>query len=171
MSNEVIIKQAIAFVVYILAQVLLAKNLIVFQIGFSFLYIAYLINFPLEVSRSTLLLIAFFTGFIIDWFYDTMGIHASACVFIAFLRPYIIQLLSSSKKNIIKLLIKDTGFIWFLNYTLIIVFLHHSIIFFVELGHFSLVTYTLSKVVASTIFTTLNVIIIQYLFLSSSKNI
>lgn len=169
MSNEIIIKQAIAFVVYILAQVLLAKHLIVFQVGFSFLYLAYLINFPLEVNRSSLLLIAFLTGFIIDWFYDTMGIHAAACVFIAFIRPYMIRILGSDKKNITKLLINETSFVWFLNYTLIIVFLHHSIIFFVEIGNFYLVTYTFIKVVASTIFTTINVIIIQYLFLSSKN--
>lgn len=57
-------------------------------------YSIFVILLPLSVSPIYLLLLAFFEGFIIDLFMNTGGLHASSLVLLAFLRPYILKLIS-----------------------------------------------------------------------------
>lgn len=48
---------------------------------------------PIDLSRVTTILIAFALGIFVDVFYDSMGMHAGACVFLAYIRPYVLKLL------------------------------------------------------------------------------
>ena len=61
------------------------------------------------------------------------------------------------------------GWRWFSVYTLFLVFIHHLALFFLELGSFREVGFTLVKVVVSTIFTFLVLVIIQLLFFSTRR--
>ncbi len=162
MNNKVIISQAIFFVLYVVLQVFVAKYLDLFGVAFCFLYINFIFNIPYDTKREILLLLGFLIGFVVDSFYNTWGIQSAACVFIAFIRPFVIKVLTpknAGEENEIR----DMGFLRFALYALILTFLHHSIIFFIEVAHFKYFFSTVVKIFFSTIFTLVIIIIIQYL--------
>lgn len=107
-----------------------------------------------------------------DIFYDTGGIHAAATVLLAYLRPYILLLLTPrdgyDQQDSVNLHVM--GWRWFLVYSLILIFLHHLTFFFLELAGFKLIGFTFFKIIASTLFTGTVIIIIQLLFFSRRRS-
>ncbi len=165
MNNSFVIKQTLLFFTYILVQALFASNLELFGLAFCFLYVNYLLIFPLESSRVLLLILGFLLGFVLDIFYDTLGMHSAACVLVAYVRPFVIRLMTS-KNDFSEISIKETGFGWFFNYAFTLILIHHLFLFFLLRFSFLLFFDTLVKAIASTLFTLFSVIIIQYLFYS-----
>src|SRR6187431_954787 len=80
--------QIIAFFVYLLYQVLILQNVVLFHTAFCFLYVLYLLSLPVETNPLILMLIGFLMGFMVDLFYESLGLHAFACVFIMYVRNY-----------------------------------------------------------------------------------
>jgi hypothetical protein len=172
MSSRDLVLQFFYFFFYVALQVLLVQNLVVFNVGFSFVYVAFLLLLPIEISAVLLLLIAFLTGLIVDIFYNTLGIHTAACVLLAYLRPYVIRLITprGGYEQTIRLSLHGMGADWFLPYTLILVFIHHSLLFLIEASHLDLLLLTFLKVICSTVFTTVLIVIFQYLLHSPKKS-
>ena len=52
-----------------------------------YLYILFIIVFPLTGNKSLLIFLSFLLGLSVDMFSDSGGIHAAASVVIAYLRP------------------------------------------------------------------------------------
>ena len=163
MGNILLIRQTILFFVYWLAQVLIAKNLELFEVAFCFLYVGYLLQLPLQTDKSLLLGIAFVMGLFVDMVYDTLGIHTFCFVFIAYLRPWLIALLAPAEE-MYELSIRALGFGWYLRYVLTLTFIHHIGLFFFQQFGFQMFVDTLIKATASTIFTTFTVVMVQYMF-------
>jgi len=166
MSYKLLIQQLLSFVLYVLAQVTLLKNLVVFDAAFCFVYIGFILFLPLETGRTVLLLIGFLTGFIVDLFYDSIGIHAASGVLIAFLRPIWINILTpqGGYEAGASPYLRETSTTWYISYSLLIIFIHHFAIFFIEAGGFSLFLFTLVKVLSSVTFTFLVLLLVQLLF-------
>ncbi len=164
--SRINIVQVFSFFIYLLYQVLILKNIVLFNTSFCFLYVAYLFFLPVESNPLFLMFAGFVMGFTIDIFYDSLGLHAFSCVLVMYARNYWLSLItpqggydSSATPSI-----AINGMQWFLVYTIPLVFLHHSVLFFVEAGGFSMFWFTLWKIIASTLFTTLVTVIVQYLF-------
>lgn len=146
-------------------QVLLFRNLVLFNVAFCFVYIGAILSLPKEISHVYLIIISFITGLFIDAFYNTMGMHTAACTLIGYLRPHILSLITPQRgyDEKVDYSIKSLGFIWYVTYASIFVIIHHFFIFYLEIGSFSLFFITLLKVVSSFIFTMILLIIFQYL--------
>lgn len=166
MSSRNMLSAVISFALYILAQVLLLKNFVLFNTTFCFLYVGFLLLFSLETGAILLMIIAFFTGLTIDIFYDTPGINASASVLIAFLRPHWLSMITprGGYEEISVPSIKNVDAIWFTIYALPLIFIHHFAMFYLEAGGFSMFFFTFLKVFTSTLFTFFIIILTQYLF-------
>lgn len=59
-----------------------------------FLYIMFILMLPVNINKVLLLFIAFLTGLTIDIFSGTPGMHASACLVLAFIRPGFLNLIA-----------------------------------------------------------------------------
>ena len=166
MSNKTYISVIISFFLYVLFQVLLLKNFIIFDTAFCFLYVAFILLLPLETGPLALMIIAFLTGFSIDLFYDSIGVNAAASVFIAFLRPYWLKIVTprGGYEEIVIPNLKTMDFGWFFTYSLPLIFIHHLVLFYLEAGGFGLFFFTLTKVLFSTLFTFIVIVLTQYLF-------
>lgn len=168
--NRLGIFQVLLFVVYVLVQVIFLKTLALFGVAFCFLYVAYILLLPVETSPMALLAIAFGMGLIMDLFYYSPGLHTSACVLIAFLRRY--WLLANTPQGGYDAGVTPSlatgGLQWFLVYSIPLIFVHHAVLFFTEIGGFHLFWFTLGKATASTLFTVLVIVILQYLFYSKA---
>lgn len=160
------------FFIFLAVQILLVRNVVLFNTAFCYIYIGFLLFLPIQMPKVSLLLLAFLTGFTVDIFYDTVGINAAACVLLAYLRPYVLLLLTPrddyEKNDTINLHVM--GWRWFTVYAVFLVFMHHAALFFLELGSFREVGFTMAKVVLSTLLTYIVLVIIQLLFFSIRRS-
>jgi hypothetical protein len=157
--------QVIYFFIYLLAQVLLFKRLVLFNTSFCFLYVGFILLLPNETNQLVLMLVAFLLGFCVDIFYDSLGLHAMALVTVAYLRNYWLNTITPQggyDANMSPSLALN-GLQWFLVYSLPLVFVHHAVLFFVEAGGFGLFWFTMLKIIASLLFTTSILLMLQYL--------
>lgn len=164
--SRVNILSIVSFFIYLLYQVLILQNVVLFHTAFCFLYVAYLLMLPVETNSMTLMGIGFLMGFIVDMFYESIGLHAFACVLIMYLRNYWLSSVTPQggyDSNSAPSLALG-GLQWFLVYSMPLVFLHHAFLFFLEAGGFDMFWFTLWKVIASTLFTTLIILVAQFLF-------
>ncbi len=165
MTSNTLFSHIGRFALLLALQVFLFRNLVLFNVAFCFIYLGAIFSLPKEISHVYLIIICFFTGLFVDAFYNTMGIHTAACTLLGYLRPYVLLLLTPQRGYDEKtdFTIKTMGFIWYISYISLNVIIHHFIIFFLELGSFSLFFTTLLKVICSFLFTICLLIIFQYL--------
>lgn len=171
MNSRYILPQTLNFIVYLVLQIILVRNLVLFDVSFCYLYLGFLLLLPIETSVITCMFLGFSVGLLVDIFYNTFGIHAAACVFVMYVRHYWIGTITP--RGGYDLGVTPTpqalGLRWFITYTFPLILVHHALIFFIEMGSFALFYYTLIKVVASTAFTLVMVIVIQYILQSSRR--
>lgn len=156
---------------YLFLQVFVVRNLVFFEVGFCFLYISVILFLPNTVPVSGVLIIAFVVGLVIDIFSNTAGLHASACVLIAFLRSYILKILFPTRGLETELVIslEGLGTERFIRYIVIMTFTHHLYLFFIEAGTIQFFLNTSLKVVSSVLFTSL-VVFLMHIYLKSLQN-
>ena len=130
MNNSNIISISIHAALLMIIQVLLLLNFAI-PIGSSFsltiyIYPLIIILLPLSTSRVAVLTIAFVIGLIIDYFYQSPGVHASALVLMAFLRPFVLALIeprggyrADNTPNS-----SNYGLAWFLSYCAMMLLIH-----------------------------------------------
>ena len=92
--SRINIIQVISFFIYLLYQVLILKNIVLFNTAFCFLYVAYLFFLPVEANPLFLMIAGFLMGFAIDIFYDSLGLHAFSCVLVMYVRNYWLTLIT-----------------------------------------------------------------------------
>jgi hypothetical protein len=165
MSRSVII-QFIYFFIYLFVQVMLLKNLVLFDVSFCFLYVAFILLLPVETNMLVLMAIGFLLGFMVDVFYDSLGLHASVMVLIGYLRNYWLASITPQGGYDAGTgpTLAVNGLQWFIVYTMPLLFLHHFVLFFTEAWGFSIFWYTMQKVITSLLFTMTAIILFQYLF-------
>jgi hypothetical protein len=170
--NRAFITHSFQFIIFLGLQILLLRNLVLFNTAFCFLYIGFLLFLPIQMPKAMLLLLAFVCGITVDIFYDTIGINAAAAVLLAYLRPYVLLVLTPrddyEKSDSVN--VHVMGWRWFMVYSLFLIFVHHLALFFLELGSFREAGFTLVKVLVSTFFTFLVLVIIQLLFFSARRS-
>lgn len=171
MNKRSIIYSVLVFVVYLMLQVLLFDNMVLFGTAFCFIYIGFILLLPLEVSTVLLIAIGFFTGLSIDVFYNSLGVNAASATLVAYLRPYWLATITPSAgyEDVQTPSLKVMGFGWFITYALPLIFLHHITLFFIEAGamyHFGLI---FKKTFFSSLFTFTILVIGQNLFYSKDR--
>jgi rod shape-determining protein MreD len=159
-----VIKYSIIFTSLVLIQVLVLN-----QVQFSgfvnpYIYLLFIMLMPLSTPQYVLLPLAFLLGLTIDIFSNSLGVHAAATTFIAFMRPVIIRIISNrdEDKNDYPGL-NQNGIQWFLFYTIGMVFLHHFILFYLEIFSFAGFFHTLFKIILSLFFSVFVIVLSQYI--------
>jgi hypothetical protein len=104
----------------------------------------------------------------VDLFYNTAGLHASASLLLAFLRNYIIKVLFPTKglDNELLISLEGMGMERFIRYIIILTFIHHFYLFFLEAGSPKYFLNTSLKVVASVMFTSVVTFLLHVYFKS-----
>ncbi len=143
----------ISFLLLVLAQVLLLNNIHLFGAQ-AYLYVIFLITFPITVSSKILMPISFLLGLCIDIFTGTYGIHAATTTFIAFVRPFLLRILAPlndmSEVETLSFSGQKINFIWF---SIVLVLLHHFVLLMLEAFSFKYIEVVLFKTLLSSIYT------------------
>lgn len=173
MSN-LILNNIFRFSILVTIQVLLLKDLELGGTNFNYIqvyiYPILLLLLPVGINRSYLLLIGFFLGLLIDIFYSSLGVHASASVFIAYIRPYILKGFEprggyNESHSPTKYRMGNT---WFFRYLAIMLVLHLFFLFSVEAFSFVYIQSILLKTISSFIISF--IVIAIYTFISNPKD-
>ncbi|MEQ6119322.1 Rod shape-determining protein MreD [Reichenbachiella sp. MALMAid0571] len=157
--------------IIILAQVFIFKDLILFGSAFCFFYVLIFFLLPIDTNPLMQIFFGFVVGLLIDTFYNTQGVHASAATFLMFVRPFWLNILSpgSGYGAADRINIRTQGFQWFLTFTYPLILIHCILLFFVEAYSFTNFWTTLAKGFYSSLFTLIVVLIIHYLFINKEK--
>lgn len=169
--NNIFLKNIIRFFVFILIQVFILNNIRLGGYINPYLYVYFILLLPFETPKWLLLISAFLLGLGVDYFSDTMGMHAASSVLMAFSRPLVLSLISSKREyeQGITPSISDLGFRWFFSYSLILVLIHHLLYFYLEVFRLSEFFTTLYRAFISIVFTVLLVILTQVIFHKKAK--
>lgn len=166
---SILLRNIIRFGLLLLLQVFVLNKILVHQLVSLELYMLFVLLLPFNMPRPALMLMGLFMGLSLDMFMNTMGIHAAACVFMAYLRPFVINILSpqggfeTTQKTPS---MTSMGISQFLIYAAILVLLHHVLLFILEVFGFGNLLYMLMKIVLSTAASLFLIILYELLFFS-----
>ena len=157
-------RNIIRFIVLILIQVLLLNNIQISGYIVPYFYIIFILLMPFETPGWLLLFAGFTLGLSVDMFSQTMGMHTTATVFMAFLRPYILRSIAPRDGYETGTFprIYYQGFEWFLKYALILVLAHHLVLFYIEVFRFTEFFSTLLRALLSSLLSGILIILSQY---------
>lgn len=165
MNSKLIFVNIVRWVILLLIQILLLRNLSFYNMATPFLYILFLLLLPFGIPNILLYLIAFTTGLTLDAFYDTLGVHTAACVTLAFVRILFISVtVSRDGFDEPEPTLGNMGFRWFMLYALLCIFSHHLVLFMLETFRFTELSYTLLRCLLSGFFTLFTVVLIEFIF-------
>ena len=132
-----------------------------------YIYFLFLLWLPFSVSRQWLLVIGFLTGLTLDYFTMTPGLHTAACLLIAYVRPFLITILTpkdSSDFNYREPSPKAMLWTPYLVYVFVLTLLHHGFMVFLQWLSFGSFLDFIIKVIATTAISMLLIITVELLF-------
>lgn len=157
-------RYALIFVGLVALQLLILNNIKLGGYINPYIYILFIMLLPFEIPGWLLLILGFITGLTMDAFSGTLGMHSSATLFIAFLRPTILSNISThesaDKKGSPTMSMNDIG--WFIKYTLMMVLAHHFVLFFIETFSFTHFFATILRIILSSMITILFILLSQF---------
>jgi hypothetical protein len=158
-------------VLIVLVQGLVVNNIQLNEYLNPMVYPIMIMMLPFEMSAIATMLVALVLGISVDAFSNTFGLHASAAVFIGYLRPTILKYIQPKEgyDNTLLPIIPDMGIVWFLIYSSVMILLHHLWFFSFEILRFDLILLILGKTFLSFILSLLLIIVFQYIFYKPSK--
>jgi hypothetical protein len=118
------------------------------------------------------MLLAFVYGLTIDYFLSSPGLHAASCVLMAYIRPFLINMLipqEGSQQNYTSPSVVSMGWAPYATLVIILTILHHGYLIFLEWMQFGSFIYFLGKLGASTGISLLLIFITEMLFFRKEK--
>jgi len=162
-----LLKNVLRFAFFILFQLyVLHKVPTLNRFVSPYLYFLFILWLPFNMSRFSLMIVAFVFGLTLDYFVNNPGLHAAPCVLIAYVRPFLINLLISqegAEQNYASPSIVSMGWAPYATYVFILTVLHHGYMVFLEWMQVGSFLYFLGKVVATTGISLLLILITELL--------
>lgn len=152
------------FIVLVLVQVLFLNQVQYSGFVNPYLYVLFIMLLPLKSPKYVVLMGAFLLGLSVDVFSNTLGIHTFASVFISYLRPIIIRIITNREEDMSDYPgLKQNRFLWFLSYTALMVIIHHTVLFYVEVFSFANFFGTLYRAFLSSLFSIFVIVLSQFI--------
>lgn len=143
------------FIFFILLQVLIFNKFDLFGIYDPYVSVVFILIFPIKINRISFLIISFFFGLTLDFFTNSLGLNAAAFTIIAFLKPSIMNFVFGNfydphAVKMIKNYIVESTIYQKILYVLIIIFIHHFVMFSLESFAINQLTIILQKTIYSS---------------------
>ncbi len=163
--TNLILRNALRFILLVFLQVLVFNHIQLDSFYIPQIYILFILLLPFETPKWLMLSLAFLLGLCIDMFTYTVGLHTSACTLIGFLAPLVQNMVTTKQEYEPGMQpgIRGLGFKWFLSYTLILVSIHHLVVYFLDAFRFTDVWVTLFRAGVNILLTTSVIVLIQLL--------
>jgi len=159
------------FIFLVFFQVMVLNNINLGGYINPYLYVYFILLLPFVTPKWLLLISAFLIGIAVDIFSNSIGINTAASVMMAFARPFVINAISTGTEYEIgeRPSLKNQDLKWFIYYCASLILIHHFVLFYLEIFRFNEFFRTFLKVILSSAFTFLLVMISEYLFYRRQK--
>ena len=161
--NNALLNNIARFILLLAAQIVIFNNFNLFGFINPFPYILFIILYPVNSNKNGLLLASFLLGITMDLFCNSGGVHAAACVTLAYLRPQIFKFAFGLSYEYQTVKLNDVLSPERFSFIVTAVIIHHVVLFFLEIFSFILILEMLFRTLLSTIFTIILCIVIIYL--------
>lgn len=166
MSN--VLRNIIRFALFIGLQVfVLFQVKPLHQFIVPYVYFLYILWLPFRMPQVTLTFLGFLLGMTLDLFTRTPGLHAAPCTLLAFVRPWLINMLifqEGDDKNYREPSITSMAAFPYATYVFILTLLHHVFLVFLEWIQFDSFWFFIGKVLGTTAVSLLLIVIAELLF-------
>lgn len=167
--NSTLLYNLSRFLLLLAAQILVFNNINFLGFINPFPYILFIILYPVNGNKSSLLLSSFLLGIIMDLFSNSGGVHTAACIMLAYYRPYLFKFSFGLSYEYQTVRINDALSPERFSFILLSVIIHHLTLFILEVFTINSVWDILLRTIISTIFTTILCILIIYLIKPSKQ--
>ena len=161
--NSTLLFNIARFILLLFAQVLIFNKINFNDKINPYPYILFLILYPVNTNKTSFLVASFLLGLLVDMFFDSGGVHATACLVLTFLRPYIFKFAFGLSYEYQTVKLNDVLTPQRFTFIVVAVLLHHFILFLLEIFQVSFIFEILWKTLLSAIFTIIVCIVIIYL--------
>ena len=147
-------KQLGRYVVVMLLQVLLFDQLQLWGACHPYIYILCLLMLPITLPHSVDMLIGAVVGLVMDIFCNSLGIHTASCILLMFVRPYLLGVIVNDKDRLNEQIhMRTLGMEAFIKYVVILVFIHHLMVFSLAAWSWHHIGFVLLETVVSGVIT------------------
>ncbi len=138
----------VRFTLLVLVQVLVFNRLNFFGFINPMVYILFLYWYPIKENRAVFIGLSFLLGFFIDFFSDTMAIHAASTVTIAYLRPAIMRFVFGVNYEFQSFRLGNATRAQQITFLALLIIVHHMVFFALEIFSLANILLILKKVLA-----------------------
>lgn len=151
------------FILLLTVQIIIFNNMNFLGYISPYPYLLFIILYPVNGNKYGLLLASFLLGLILDFFSNSGGIHTTACIILAYYRPYLFKLSFGISYEYQTVRLNDVLTPERFSFLLFSVFIHHIVLFVLETFQIRFFWDTLLRILLSSAFTIILCIIIIYL--------
>ncbi len=168
-----LVKNTIRFILFILVQVFVFNQIPpLHHLINPYIYFLFILWLPFKIGRRTLMFLALLLGLVLDFFTKTPGLHAAPCLLIAYIRPFLINILitqEGAEANYEEPSIQSLGFAAYFTYVTVLIIMHHAFLFLLEALQFAGLWYFLGKTLLSSAISLFLILITELLFTRKQK--
>ncbi|MEO9891105.1 rod shape-determining protein MreD [Aurantibacter sp.] len=127
-------------------------------------YILFLYWYPVKENRALLIGLSFLLGLSIDFFSDTMALHAASTVTIAYLRPTIMRFVFGVNFEFQSFRLGNSTRVQQFAFLTLLIVVHHAFFFTLEIFSFGNMLLIIKKIVANALATLVLCLLFSSLF-------
>ncbi|CAM2836457.1 rod shape-determining protein MreD [Flavobacterium frigoris] len=161
--NSTLLVNISRFILLLAVQIVIFNNMNFLGFIMPLPYMLFIVLYPVNGNRAALLLASFLLGLTMDVFSNSGGVHAAACLTLAYLRPSIFKFSFGISYEYQTIKLNDVLTPERFSFILISVVIHHFTLFILEAFQVSFFWDILIRTLLSTVFTIISCIIIIYL--------
>ena len=163
MNNTVLIT-VLRFIGLVLLQVVLCSNINFLGDLNPFVYVIFILLYPITNNRLLFIFLSFLLGLSIDIFLDSGGVHAAASVAIAYIRPLFLKFSFGAAYEYQAIKFSNTTFSQRLIYFIVLIVIHHTLLFSLVIFDQNEALLIIKQTFYSSIFTLIICLLLTSLF-------
>jgi len=145
MNNSLFVN-TIRFILLVLVQVLVFNQLNFFGFINPMVYILFLYWYPVKENRAAFIGLSFVLGLAIDFFSDSMALHAASTVTIAYIRPAIMRFVFGVNIEFQSFRLGNSTKAQQITFLALLIVVHHMVFFSLEIFSVANILLILKKV-------------------------
>ncbi len=167
--NRVVGTNTVRFIVLVLVQVLVLNHINFLGYINPYIYILFIILYPVKNNRTLFIFLSFLLGLSVDIFSDSGGVHAAASVTLAFIRPGFLKSVFGALYENQSIKFTNIDLAPKLSYFALMTVVHHFIMYSLEIFSISKIILITQKTLFSSIFTIILCILVTIIFTRKSS--
>ncbi len=167
--NSMLFSNTVRFIVLILLQVFICNQMNFLGNINPYIYILFILLYPVKNNRVGFIILSFCLGLIIDVFLDSGGAHAAAAVSIAYIRPIFLKFSFGSAYEYQAIKFSDSEILQRIVYFALLILIHHLILYTLVIFDGTKMNMIISQALSSGVFTLFLTLILHTLFSQKEK--